>query len=486
MAQAETATVSRQPQKSGVVPLVVDLDGTLLRGDLLVESAFAHLGDNLGGAFGLIGAVTRGKAALKDYIASRTEIDVTQLPFNEQVLDLIRTAKAAGRPVYIASASDQRYVGRVAEHLGLFDGWFASDGARNLSSRNKAEVLVAQFGEGGFDYVGNDAADLAVWAKASACTAVDPAPAVWDRLLKIDPGAQIIRTGGNRLRAWLKLLRVHQWSKNALIFVPLITAHQFDPQSILHALMAFIAFSLAASGIYLINDLADLDADRRHLTKRNRPLAAGVISLVNAMAAAPVLVIASVVLAFLTTPMFGCALLGYLALTTAYTFVLKRKMMIDVVTLATLYTLRVIGGGLATSVPVTEWLLAFSIFIFLSLALMKRYIELAGRLDNNLPDATNRNYRKVDLDIVAALGAASSFNAVTVFALYVSSDQVRMLYTRPQLLWVICPILLYWTGRILMLAHRRVVDEDPITFAIKDRISLITVAAIGAVLLLAK
>jgi 4-hydroxybenzoate polyprenyltransferase len=204
------------------------------------------------------------------------------------------------------------------------------------------------------------------------------------------------------------------------------------------------------------------------------------------MVVAPVLVTAALAGAFLLAPLFGAVLLGYLMLTTAYTFVLKRKMIIDVVTLAMLYTLRVVGGGAAIAVPVSEWLLAFSMFIFMALALIKRYTELAGRLDANMADPTNRNYRKIDLDLVATLAAASGFNAVTVFTLYISSDTVRQLYAHPRVLWLICPILMYWIGRILMLAHRRHVDEDPIIFAVKDRISIVAVAMIAAILFAAK
>lgn len=469
-----------------LVPLVVDLDGTLIPSDLLVESAFAHLGHHPAGVGRLLAALLGGKAAFKAHIAATTEIDAAHLPYTAQVIELIGQARAAGRPVYLASASNERYVGAVAAHLDLFDGWFASDAVENLSSAAKAARLVAAFGEGGFDYVGNGAADLAVWSKARCRVAVHPSAAVRRKLLALDPAAVILRREGSRLRSWVKLLRVHQWAKNALVLVPLVTAQHFDLASLGAAVAAFFAFSLAASGIYLVNDLVDLDADRKHRTKKRRPLAAGTIPVLDAMAVAPVLIAMAAVGAFLVAPWFAAVLAGYLALTTAYTFVLKRKMMIDVVTLAMLYTLRVIGGAAAIAVPVSEWLLAFSMFIFVALALIKRYTELAGRLDANMPDPANRNYRKVDLDIVAALAAASGFNAVTVFTLYISSDTVRQLYAHPQVLWLICPVLMYWVGRILLLAHRRLVDDDPILFAVKDRVSVAAAAAIGALLLAAK
>jgi 4-hydroxybenzoate polyprenyltransferase len=482
----QTFVMEAADEASARVPLVVDLDGTLIRSDLLVESAFAYLGHHPSGIGSLLTALLRGKAELKAYIAAKTEIDPAYLPYDPRVLDLINRARAAGRPVYLASASNERYVGLVAAHLDLFEGWFASSTSENLSSATKADRLVNTIGEGGFDYIGNDVADLEVWSRARQRIAVHPSAAVERRLLALDPTAVILSRDDSRLRSWLKLLRVHQWAKNALVFVPLVTAQRFDLASLGEALVAFFAFSLAASGIYLINDIVDLDADRRHRTKKNRPLAAGTISILDAMVVAPVLVAVAAAAAFLLSTWFGLVLLAYLALTTAYTFVLKRKMIIDVVALAMLYTLRVISGAAAISVPLSEWLLAFSMFIFVALALIKRYTELAGRLDANMSDPTNRNYRKGDLDIVAALAAASGFNAITVFTLYISSDAVRPLYAHPRVLFMICPILMYWIGRILMLAHRRNVDEDPILFAVKDRVSIIAAVLIGAILVAAK
>jgi 4-hydroxybenzoate polyprenyltransferase/phosphoserine phosphatase len=471
---------------SAHVPLAVDLDDTLIRSDLLVESAFAHLGHYPTDIGKLLGALFRGKAAFKAHIAAATEIDAAQLPYDSCVIGLIEEARAEGRPVYLASASNELYVRAVAAHLDLFNGWFASSAFENLSSEKKAALLVKAFDERGFDYIGNDADDLSVWTKARRRIAIHPSTAVKRKLLALDPAAVILRRDGSWLRSWVKLLRVHQWVKNALVFVPLVTAQQFNLVSLGEALAAFFAFSLAASGIYIINDLVDLDADRKHHTKKHRPLAAGAIRARDAIIVAPMLVTAAAAGAFLLAPWFGAVLLGYLALTTAYTFVLKRKMMIDVVTLAMLYTLRVVGGAAAIAVPISEWLLAFSMFMFLALALIKRYTELAGRVDANMSELSNRNYRKVDLDIVAALTASAGFNSVTVFTLYISSDTVSKLYTHPQVLWLICPILVCWIGRILMLAHRRLVDDDPILFAVKDRVSIVTVVMIGAILFAAK
>jgi 4-hydroxybenzoate polyprenyltransferase/phosphoserine phosphatase len=461
----------------------VDLDGTLVRSDLLVESAFAHLGHNPLHVIGLLSAIRRGKAALKAEIAATTDIDVSHLPYDEDVVSLIRQRRAAGNQVYLASASNERYVQAVADHLGLFDGWFASSETENLSSGSKARRLVKAFGEGGFDYVGNDRADLAVWAVAHRRIAVRVSPTVRSKLIDMDPDATVIENATGRTRAWIKLLRVHQWAKNGLVVVPLVTAQRFDLLAFGEAIGAFLAFSLAASAIYILNDLVDLEADRKHPTKKRRPLAAGTVPITRAIVLIPALLVVGFYGAVAITPALAAVLLAYVSLTTAYTFVLKRKMLVDVLALASLYTIRVVGGAVAISVPMSEWLLAFSMFIFTALALIKRYIELAARIDKDLSDPTNRNYRKSDLDIVAALAAAAGFNAVTVFALYISSDAVRPFYRHPAALWLICLILMYWLGRALLMAHRRLMDDDPIVFALRDWNSYVALGLIGLILI---
>ena len=289
----------------------------------------------------------------------------------------------------------------------------------------------------------------------------------------------------SNLRAWIKLLRIHQYAKNALVFVPLATAQQFNVTAFGEALCAFAAFSLCASCVYIFNDLADLEADRAHPTKRNRPLAAGTIAPPVAIITAVLCLVAALSLAATVSMPFLATLGGYFLLTSAYTYSLKRKMFVDVVVLAMLYTIRVIGGAVAIGVEASEWLLAFSMFIFTALALVKRYTELSAHLDRATAGPANRNYTVADLPIVAALAAASGFNAVTVFALYVSSDFVRRSYHHPKFLWLVCPILMYWIARILMLAHRRLMDDDPVVFALKDWRSCVCALAVGAVLLLA-
>jgi len=284
-----------------------------------------------------------------------------------------------------------------------------------------------------------------------------------------------------KLFVWLRQLRVHQYTKNGLVFVPVLTAHAFTLSALSSSSLAFTAFCLCASGAYIINDTVDIEADRQHPTKSKRPLAEGKIAPAQVWVAVPLLLLFALLTAAAVSTRFLLVLVVYLGVTTAYTFWLKRKLLIDVITLSLLYTLRVIGGAVAIQVTLSEWLLAFSLLIFASLALIKRYAELANRLAVNVPELPNRDYKLEDLSVISAIAAAAGFNAITVFALYVSSDAVLQLYSRPRILWLICPILMYWIARALILAHRGVMDDDPIVFALKDPVSFL---AIGSIIVL--
>jgi 4-hydroxybenzoate polyprenyltransferase len=286
-------------------------------------------------------------------------------------------------------------------------------------------------------------------------------------------------------RTWAKLMRVHQYAKNALVFLPVLTSHLFAIDALANALVAFVAFSLCASGVYILNDLLDLQADRGHPTKRDRPLANGAIPLAHATLAAPLLFGAALVLAASLSWPFLALLVGYFGLTTAYSLALKRMMLVDVMTLAGLYSIRVVGGAIALDVSLSKWLIGFCMMVFMSLALIKRYVELAACRDAKLPDPMSRDYRTSDLHMVAALAAAAGFNAVTIFALYISSESVSQLYTRPEILWLVAPLLIYWIARALMLASRRQMHDDPVVFALTDRVSLGTIVAAGLLILAA-
>jgi 4-hydroxybenzoate polyprenyltransferase len=468
------------------VALVIDLDGTLVRTDMLYESFFASATEGIWHYWSVLQNLRRGKAPLKAYLARVGAIDCKLLPFNQEVLDFARSAKGQGRPVYLATASDRRHADQIASFLGIFDGVFASDGEVNVSGETKARQLIQTFGEGGFDYIGNATADLPIWRCARKSYVVGgDSGALTRRARSLGIEIETVATSRASPRLWLKALRIHQYAKNVLVFVPLLTAHAYTAPALLSAILAFVSFSLCASSAYILNDLIDLRADRQHPSKQARPFASGALPLAQGVAAIPVLVAVAYVCAIMISLPFTTVLTAYFALTLAYSFTLKRRLLVDVVVLATLYTTRVVAGAAAIQVPPSEWLLAFSMFIFTCLALVKRYAELALRIDKELPDPSTRNYRLLDLPIVGALAAASGFNAVTIFALYVSSPTVMRLYQHPQLLWLLCPILMYWLSRMVVLAHRRVVDDDPIIFALRDRNSRICAGAMIAIVLLA-
>ncbi len=467
-------------------PLVVDLDGTLIKTDLLVEGALALVRTRPLAVFDMASWLVRGgRAHLKAEVARRAPIDPAILPYNEPLLDLLRQRKAEGQPLVLATASDREAAAPVARHLGLFDEVLASDGTVNLKAGAKREHLVERFGEKGFDYAGNDHADLEVWPSARAAILVNPEPGVAakaERIVTIEARLDDRRGGiGNHLRA----LRPQQWLKNLLVFVPLVTSHAvLDSLLVLKALLAFVAFGLSASAVYVLNDLLDLADDRRHPRKRFRPFAAGNVSAVNGLAMAALLLIVAMPAAVWISPFFVATLAAYIAVTTAYSFSLKRIVLVDVFTLAGLYTLRLIGGSAALGLLPSFWLLAFSMFIFLSLAMLKRYTELLGFREAGAATAPGRGYRTTDLDLLAALGGAAGYISVLVLALYVNSSAVLPLYARPEALWFLCPLLLYWISRAWLVAHRGNMNDDPVVFAVKDRVSR-AVAVLMAIVILA-
>lgn len=454
--------------------LCVDLDGTLLNSDILYESLLALLARHPLYVLLLPFWLLQGKAALKRQIATRVALVPEHLPYNPQVLELLRTTTQ--RPRVLCTASDALLVAPIAAHLGLFEQVMASDGTCNLSGARKAQALVEAFGERGFDYAGNGQVDLAVWERAAGAWVVNNDT----RLAR----AAALRTAVHahwpapaRAGAWIKALRPHQWLKNLLVFVPLLTAHRFlEPATVGQALLAFAAFSLCASGVYLLNDLLDLGADRQHLRKRQRPFAAGRLPLLQGLLVAPLLTLGGLLVALACSPAFAGVLLLYYAVTLAYSLRLKRIVMLDVVLLAGLYTMRIIGGTIAIKAELSFWLLAFSMFIFLSLALLKRYTELHAVLARGKKKASGRGYGVDDLPLLQSLGAAAGYIAVMVMALYINSPDSIELYRHPKLLWFICPVLLYWVSRAWVIAHRGDMHDDPIVFAATDRASQMVAA----------
>ncbi|KAA8920818.1 hypothetical protein NB709_003307 [Xanthomonas sacchari] len=464
--------------------LCVDLDGTLLRSDVLYESLLSLLARNPLYALLVPFWLLRGKAAVKRELASRVSLAPETLPYDERVIEILRTTQQ--RPRVLCTASDRLLVAPIADHLGLFEDVIASDGDINLAGQRKAEALVARYGEKGFDYVANGRVDLDVWKHSARAIVVNAGSSLADKAARVTQVETHLPARNGGLGAWIKAFRLHQWLKNLLVFVPLLTAHQFlNGKALIDAGLAFLAFSLCASGVYLLNDLLDLTPDRLHERKRKRPFAAGSLPLLHGLLAAPALTMAGLGLALWCSSDFLVVLVCYYVMTLAYSFKLKRIVMIDVVLLAALYTVRIVGGTAAIDAVMSFWLLAFSMFIFLSLALLKRYTELAAALSNGKLQAAGRGYSVTDLSLIQSLGAASGYCAVLVLALYINSPQSVALYRHPQVLWLLCPVLLYWTSRTWIVAHRGEMHDDPVVFAATDRVSQVVIAVAGLVALLA-
>ena len=464
-------------------PLVVDLDGTLIRTDLLLESFLALLSVSPLRALEAVGTLIKGKAALKSRIADQAIIDFEALPFNEDVLSFIGIEHEKGRKIYLASASDQRYAQALADGMGIFDGVFASKDNLNLAGGAKAKSLCEAFGEGGFDYIGDAPVDEDVWRKARNVYVADARPSYLAEIRMWAPHAQAIGLRHVQFRDYLRAIRIHQWLKNLLIFVPVIAAHEFV-SAFATIIIAFISFSLCASSVYVLNDLLDLKNDRTHSRKKNRPFAAGRIPILHGVVLFPLLLVGSVVLSLFLPLEFFQVLVGYYALTCAYSFYFKKKLLIDVTVLACLYGCRLWAGAAAVSIALSPWLIAFAIFIFFCLALVKRCSELIDRLNKDEKDPVGRAYRLTDLPALQFMSAASGYVSLLVLALYLNSDAVRALYTHPDRLWIICIVLLFWISRVLLLTQRGEMHDDPVVFAATDRTSLLSaVACSGAIVI---
>jgi 4-hydroxybenzoate polyprenyltransferase len=468
------------------IPLCVDLDGTLVRTDTLHEALLLLARQRPAALVALPVWLTQGKARFKHHVSERVTIEPAALPYRADVLQLIKEARAEGRPVVLATAAPAPVATAIADHLGLFDAVLSSDETVNLSAETKAGALVARYGERGFDYIGDDRADLAVFARARHAVLVSSHNGLRKAAAARGPDTITFLddpVGGGR--AWLKALRIHQWLKNLVFFVPLVAAHAGGDIALLGAaILAFAAFCLCASSVYILNDLLDLPADRAHKRKKNRPFAAGMLPVKAGAAAAPLLLAVALGLGLLLPARFLSVLLLYYGLTTLYSFFLKRQVVVDVMLLAGLYTLRIIAGSAATGIAPSFWLLAFSMFVFLALAMVKRYAEL--RVAPISPATlAGRGYRPDDLPVVLALGSASGMVSVLILALYTQAAIVPELYPAAEWLWLVPPLMLYWITRLWVKAQRGEVDEDPVIFAARDWQSLTVLGLIGAVFLLA-
>jgi 4-hydroxybenzoate polyprenyltransferase/phosphoserine phosphatase len=467
------------PERPG--PICVDLDGTLLATDTLFEGALRLIRLRPWLAFAMLIWLWRGKAFLKARIAEKMALPIEALPVHAELLAWLTAQHRAGRSLWLCTGAPARWAQVAGRHFGIFEGVLCSDDIINLTGHRKRDLLVQRFGSGGFAYCGNESQDLEIWRHAERAVVVGSR-----RLAR-----QAAEVCGDMIHFesrpastadWLRALRVHQWSKNVLVFIPLLAAHRtLDPGAWLSAATGFFAFCLAASAMYLLNDLLDLAADREHPSKRQRPIASGRLRVKHAVFAAAMLGAGALAIGWQFSWRFAAVLGGYVVLTLAYSLFLKRVALFDAMVLAGLYTVRLLAGAVLVQVPLSFWLLAFSGFLFFSLALVKRSAELRLWQAQGQPTFSGRGYRAEDLPLVDTIGVTSGLMSALVLALYMNSADVRVLYAHPYALWGLCPLLVWWICRVWLLVHRGRMHDDPVVFALRDRPSLAGAVA-GAVL----
>jgi 4-hydroxybenzoate polyprenyltransferase len=463
------------------VPLVVDLDGTLLRTDTLIESIFVLARAQPSSVFKLPLWLMKGRAHLKQQLAAAATPDVHWLPYRSDLLEFLRAQKRLGRSLILATAADDKVAREINAEVGLFDRIFASDGTVNLNGERKRDRLVAAFGLKGFDYIGNDTRDDSVWRAARRVSLTSGSSRLAKKVAETTPIEEIFDDKGPRWRDYLNALRPPHWIKNVLVFAPLAAVHRFFEAPLLgRALLALVAFNLCASGLYLLNDLLDLPADRRHPHKKERMLASGRIRLVHALAMMPILLIGAFAIAGYLSMAFAGVLGLYAALMIGYSLRFKDIPLVDVLVLAGGYALRVAAGAVAVEIRISAWLLTLCVFLFFSLALIKRYAELV-LLESAASDARAhaRGYVSQDKGLLLAQGIGSGYLAVMVLALYTNTEISQRLYARHDYFWGICLLLLYWISYLWMMATRARIVGDPVMFALSDRVSLWTLAGMG-------
>ncbi len=477
---------------SNTCPLYVDLDGTLTLSDTLYESVMLFVRRHPLNLLRLLAWLLLGKAGFKHRLADAVRPDPARLPYNERFVQYLRDEHARGRTLVLASAADARIVSEIASHFRIFDdtlGTRGGAGGPNLSRAHKRAAIETHARAAGhrqWAYAGNSRDDLNVWPGSAQAVAVNTPAGVLSALQQQHPGVRVFEREPLRLKTVLRAIRLKQWAKNALLFVPLLAAHSLDPQAWATVLVAFLAFGLCASATYLFNDLLDLPSDRVHRIKRNRPLASGALAIPVAVALGSVMIVLGFALSLAVSMGFAAMLLLYTVITLAYSLRLKRLALIDVLVLSGLYTLRIGAGAVAAQVELSNWLLAISLFLFLSLALVKRCAELEELDDEEAALAPGRGYQARDLVSLRAMGLASGFLAVMVLTLYIDSQKGREQYAQPEWLWGAAPLLLLWIMRIWLKTGRRELHgEDPLQFALRDGFSWLTVALMGGVGLLA-
>ena len=479
--------------------LCVDLDGTLVKSDTLHDSALAVARHRPLALLKLPGWLLQGKASLKRHLAETIQLDVAHLPYNRELLQYLEQQRALGRPIYLATAADADTANRIAAHLGLFTGVLASDGQLNLAGKNKLAAFQSRFGDD-FAYIGNALPDLPLLQHSQEPMVANATPGLRAALrrARITP-VRSFNERASKFKSWLKAIRLHQWAKNTLIFLPLLLAHAWAPGIIAAAVVAFFSFGLCASATYIVNDLLDLEADRQHPRKRRRPFASGDLSALSGIFVIVVFLAASLVLAllvpkvlaalspellYLIIPHYFLLWLGiYLVTTLAYSLRLKRSVLVDVIVLSGLYTIRIIAGSAATGVIVSTWLGSFSIFFFLSLAFVKRFAELENLRDRGGVSASGRGYHVTDIEQLRSLGSASGYVSVAVLTLYISNLDAAQLYHHTRRLWLLVPVILLWISRLWLQASRGELDEDPVVYAVTDRRSLFLGAVVVLIIL---
>jgi 4-hydroxybenzoate polyprenyltransferase/phosphoglycolate phosphatase-like HAD superfamily hydrolase len=467
------------------VPLAVDLDGTLIASDSLAESALLLIKQKPWYVFRLLWWLLAGRTKLKSEIGKRVQLGCDTLPYRQEIVGYLEAQHAAGRKLILATAAHRTVADGVAEHLRLFDEVLASDERTNQKGATKRDELIKRFGVRGFDYIGDSRADLPVWAasRMAHVAGFNPNIAALAQAVGAERGRAFV-TARPGVRTWLRAIRVQQWVKNTLIFVPLILAHRLEAHAVARELAAFFGFSFLASSTYIVNDLFDLGADRKHPVKRNRAFASGELSISQGIFVALGLLLASLAFgALLGAKTLGCLLI-YFAVALLYSWFLKQEPILDVVVLAFLYTLRLITGGVAASVHISMWLFQFSLFLFVSLALVKRYSELHRMKSERAGEGRARGYHLGDLTTISQTGIASGLLAGLVLALYVNGPDVQRLYAWPHALWGACPIFIYWITRLWLIAGRGGMHEDCIVFAFHDRVSYLAGLGIVALMLI--
>jgi 4-hydroxybenzoate polyprenyltransferase len=463
------------------LPLCVDLDGTLISCDSLHESFLKALKLAPFKTLASIRLLAKSKAAFKDGIVKLATLDASTLPYNQDVLDYIK-GQRAHRKVVLVTGANVQIAALVDDHLKAFDSVMASDESKNLTGNTKRLALVEHYGESGFDYIGNEQADIDVWESAKNASVVTANADFAKQVQARFSTDQIFTVKGPTIGTWLKFARVHQWSKNLLLFVPFFLDHRFSEWSDLVTIgLSFIAFSLLASMTYMINDMLDIESDRQNSTKSKRALASGEIQVQQAATAVGALLICVLMLCLVLPSLFVLALAAYLVLTLLYSFVLKKMVIMDVCVLAALHTLRIIAGTLAVGAQWSFWLLAFSMFFFLSLAIAKRVSELENIKRENKSNPSARGYETSDINMLTSAGISAGYISILVIALYINSSKVSSIYNTPEILWFICPLLLYWIGRLWIITSRGNMHEDPIVFGLRDRTSIIILVGIAFV-----